>query len=192
MSGKGLRRTGKESQTDIPKSGLIYLSYKPLYDYCLKLNFILLKIFSSGVGHNQDCFRTETCQRRTTLQKEMKETDEAGCCLECDGDIGTFVSWRAGSVSPSWGNKTPDWLWNIPPCVHAQLYPTLCHLTDCSLPGFSIHGIFQARILEWIVISTPRASSQPKGWNQCLPASPALAGGFLPLSHLRIPEDPIP
>ena len=30
----------------------------------------------------------------------------------------------------------------------AQLYPTLCDPMDCSLPGFSTHGIFQARVLE--------------------------------------------
>ena len=35
----------------------------------------------------------------------------------------------------------------------AQLCPTLCDLMDCSLPGSSVHGIFQARILEWVVIS---------------------------------------
>ena len=32
-------------------------------------------------------------------------------------------------------------------CVHAHLCPTLCNSTDCSLPGFSVHGILQARIL---------------------------------------------
>ena len=32
---------------------------------------------------------------------------------------------------------------------------------DCSLPGSSIHGIFQARVLEWVAISFSRASSQP-------------------------------
>ena len=31
--------------------------------------------------------------------------------------------------------------------------PTLCDLVDCSLPGSSIHGIFQARVLEWVAIS---------------------------------------
>ena len=31
--------------------------------------------------------------------------------------------------------------------------PTLCDPVDCSLPGFSIHGILQARILEWVTIS---------------------------------------
>ena len=41
----------------------------------------------------------------------------------------------------------------------AQSCPTLCDPTDCSLPGFSIHGIFQARVLEWIAISFSRGSS---------------------------------
>ena len=35
----------------------------------------------------------------------------------------------------------------------AQLCLTLCDTMDCSLPGFSIHGIFQARVLEWVAIS---------------------------------------
>ena len=34
----------------------------------------------------------------------------------------------------------------------AQLCPTLCNPMDCSLPGSSIHGIFQARVLEWVAI----------------------------------------
>ena len=35
----------------------------------------------------------------------------------------------------------------------AQSYPTLCDPMDCSLPGSSIHGIFQARVLEWGAIA---------------------------------------
>ena len=34
-----------------------------------------------------------------------------------------------------------------------QSCPTLCNAIDCSLPGSSVHGIFQARILEWVSIS---------------------------------------
>ena len=34
----------------------------------------------------------------------------------------------------------------------AQSCPTLCDPMDCSLPGFSVHGIFQARVLEWVAI----------------------------------------
>ena len=35
----------------------------------------------------------------------------------------------------------------------AQLCPTLCDPVDCSPPGSSVHGIFQARVLEWVAIS---------------------------------------
>ena len=44
----------------------------------------------------------------------------------------------------------------------AQLCLTLCDPMDCSLPGSSVHGIFQARILEWVAISYSRWSSQPR------------------------------
>ena len=44
----------------------------------------------------------------------------------------------------------------------AQSCPTLWDAVDCSLPGFSVHGILQARILEWITISFSRGSSQPR------------------------------
>ena len=44
----------------------------------------------------------------------------------------------------------------------AQLCPTLCIPMNCSLPGNSVHGIFQARILEWVAISFSRGSSQPR------------------------------
>ena len=41
---------------------------------------------------------------------------------------------------------------------HVRLFVT----PDCSLPGSSIHGIFQARVLEWVAISFSRGSSQPR------------------------------
>ena len=39
---------------------------------------------------------------------------------------------------------------------------TLCHPMECSLPGSSVHGISQARILEWIAIPFSRGSFQPR------------------------------
>ena len=48
----------------------------------------------------------------------------------------------------------------------AQSCLTLWDPMDCSLPGFSIRGIFQARILECIAISFSRKSSQPRDWTQ--------------------------
>ena len=63
----------------------------------------------------------------------------------------------------------------------AQLCLTLCGPMDFSRPGSSVHGIFQARILEWVAISFSRRSSQPR--DRTLPLmSPVLAGGFSTLS----------
>ena len=45
----------------------------------------------------------------------------------------------------------------------ARLYPTLCDFMNCSPPGSSVHGIFQARTLEWVAMSSSRGSSQPRG-----------------------------
>ena len=39
-----------------------------------------------------------------------------------------------------------------------------CNAMNCSLPGSSVHGIFQARILEWVAISFSRESSRPRDW----------------------------
>ena len=44
----------------------------------------------------------------------------------------------------------------------AQSCLTLCNSVDCSPPGPSIHGILQARILEWVAISFSRGSSRPR------------------------------
>ena len=45
--------------------------------------------------------------------------------------------------------------------VHPQSCETLSNPKDCTLPGFSVHGIFQARILEWVAIPF-RGSSPPR------------------------------
>ena len=59
-------------------------------------------------------------------------------------------------------------------CSVVKSYPTLCDPMDCSLPGSSVYGISQARILEWVAISSSRESSQSRAELM----SPALAGGF--------------
>ena len=47
-------------------------------------------------------------------------------------------------------------------CARAQSCLTLCDSTNSSPPGFSVHEIFQARILQWVAISFPRGSSRPR------------------------------
>ena len=59
----------------------------------------------------------------------------------------------------------------------AQSCPTLSDPMDCSPPASSVHGILQARILEWATISYSRGYSQPRIKPMSL-ASPALAGRF--------------
>ena len=55
-------------------------------------------------------------------------------------------------------------------CVHALLQscPTLCDSMHCSLPGSSVHGISQARILEWVAMSFSRGISLTQGSNMGL------------------------
>ena len=55
-----------------------------------------------------------------------------------------------------------NWLQNWWKLLVVQSCLTLCDPVDCSLPGFSIHGILQARILEWVTISFSRGSSPPR------------------------------
>ena len=49
-------------------------------------------------------------------------------------------------------------------CVYsdAQSCPTFCEPMDCTPPGSSVHGILQARMLEWVAISFSRGSSLPR------------------------------
>ena len=55
----------------------------------------------------------------------------------------------------------------------AQSCPTLCDPRDCSRSG-SVHGILQARILEWVAMSSSRGSSHPRDGTQVS----SIAGGF--------------
>ena len=52
--------------------------------------------------------------------------------------------------------------WCIRACSVAQSCLTLCNPVDCSLPGSSVHGILQARILEGVAVSFSRGSSRPR------------------------------
>jgi len=49
-------------------------------------------------------------------------------------------------------------------CVCVLSCLTVCSPIDCSPPGFSVHGIFQARILEYVAISYSWGSSRPRDW----------------------------
>ena len=65
----------------------------------------------------------------------------------------------------------------VPACSMTQECPTLCDPVHCSPRGSSVHGIFQARIPEWVAISYTRDLSDP-GTKTGFHTFPALAGGF--------------
>ena len=83
------------------------------------------------------------------------------------------------------------WLWWS--YVHAKSFQsclTLCDLMDYSPPGSSVHGILQARTLEWVAIPFSRGSPQPRDWIHVLPVSCIAGGFFTHWSHLGSPRTP--
>ena len=73
-----------------------------------------------------------------------------------------------GTLRNGWNSK----LYTAEPmCMHAQSlsHVWLCNPMDCSPPGFSVPGILQARVLEWVAISSSRGSSWPRDrtWVSC-------------------------
>ena len=86
---------------------------------------------------------------RCNLGKSVSNICKSLCCVRTLVGIdftGRTASWQAWVKSES---------------EVAQSCPTLCDPMDCSLSG-SVHGIFQARVLEWIAISFSRGSSRPR------------------------------
>ena len=69
-------------------------------------------------------------------------------------------------------------------CEVTQWCLTFCNPMDCSLPGSSVHGIFQARVLEWVAISFSRDLPDP-GME---PRSPTLQADTLPSEPLGKPQ----
>ena len=64
---------------------------------------------------------------------------------------------------------------------------TLCNAMDCSPPGSSVHGISQARILEFVVMPSPRGWSQTSNWTRVSYVFCTGRRVLLPLSHLGSP-----
>ena len=75
-------------------------------------------------------------------------------------------------------------------CLAAQSCLSLCDPIDCSLPGSSVHGILQTRILQWVAMPSSGDLPDPGIKPVCL-ISPALAGKFFTTSDTwpwKVPE----
>ena len=121
--------------------------------------------------------------------REMVCYDQQNCpfwhCFSLEGSGGGELGanhylWK---VWVCWGKKK-RWFWfvylflsfvllwlKVKKVLAAQSCPTLCDPMDCSLPGSSVQGILQARILWWVAMFFSRGSSQPRDWTQvsCIP-----------------------
>ena len=72
------------------------------------------------------------------------------------GPWGWAARWASGESSEHGGSS------KLLCAKSLQLYVTLCDPMDCSLPGSSVCGILQARILEWVAMPSSRGSPQPR------------------------------
>ena len=84
-------------------------------------------------------------------------------CFEQMNPLDSSVLKVGGFIWSS--NPSPGYI----PSTHTkslQLCPTLCDTMDYNPPGSSVHGIFQARILEWVAIPFSRGSSLPRDWTR--------------------------
>ena len=90
--------------------------------------------------------------------------------------------WRAGKPGVLLSIESQSWTWLsnwtkttikslcvcVCVCVCAELlsciWLALCDSMDCSPPGSSVHGIFQAKILQWVAVSSSKGSFRPRDW----------------------------
>ena len=92
----------------------------------------------------------ETVPPQMVRMAIIKKSTNSKCWREC-GEKGILLCrwWECKLVRPLW--KT---VWRFPMQAYSvtKLCLTLCDPMGCSLPGSSIHGVSQARILEWVAI----------------------------------------
>ena len=111
----------------------------------------------------------------STLQADSLPVEPQGKAMNTG--VGSLSLLQGIFQTQRWNPCFPHWKADSFPLSHrgnplkvkvsvAQLCPTLCNPVDCSPPGSSVHGILQARILEWVAISFSRGSSQPKNRTQ--------------------------
>ena len=86
-------------------------------------------------------------------------------CAKCPRRQDHRTKWEMGEVEVCGAVFGPS---KLPPnfytvsCVRVCSEASVCDPMDCSPPGSSVHGILQARILEWVTMPSSRGSSQPR------------------------------
>ena len=109
----------------------------------------------------------------------MGASEKSGILWSWERPLGTplgLVKWKGASSRGEAGTSGVLSITDSGRRVPAEyaLQVSLCDPVDCSLPGSSVHGILQARILEWVAMPFSRGSSQPRDRTQVS----CMAGGF--------------
>ena len=120
-------------------------------EYCSGLPFSLGELTDWGAEAGSsalqaDSLTSEPLGRPTDTNRQISFRKTGTVDTPCSSIWGSCWSWRKCKKESQ----------------VAQSCPTLCETMDCSPPGSSVHGILQARILEWVAISFSRGSSRPR------------------------------
>ena len=108
---------------------------------------------------------TERLHFHFALEKEMAtHSSVLAWRIPGMGEPGGLPSMGSHGVGHDWSDLAA--CTHVHACSVAKSSPTLCDPMECRLPGSSVHGIFQARILEWIAIFFSRGSSRFKDWTR--------------------------
>ena len=125
---------------------------------------VLMATVTATCCHSRDAWLIATFFQAARLRKNLKKEVGDGWCiiigimtisrqkLFLHDQMGIYLHFYIHNKKVKSESKVP------------QSCPTLCDPMDCSLTGFSIHGIFQARVLEWVAISISRGSFKPRDW----------------------------
>ena len=121
--------------------------------------------------------------------KKKKKLQSSFSPAKTSKDLSPSYLLHLFNLPPSWlktlvknTSKKPDRFFSSVSSV-TQSCPTLCNPMGYSLPGSSLHGIFRARILKYVALSSSRGSSQPRDWTH-LSCVSCTAGRFFTAESL--------
>ena len=140
---------------------------------CFCLSFFFFFFVFAFQSHASACHWSNPARNQRARESADIENRQLSCCP------GTTVGWEKVDRISELANIQHTYCFSVPPFPTfslleqfkeksevAQSCPTLCNPMDCNLPGYSVHGIFHARILEWVTISFFRGSFWPRDWTQ--------------------------
>ena len=142
----------------------VHLSF--LFDLYKDIMFLLCQILLPAGSEASSALLTPIAQEAKTPESlKLKASKEAGKKNQkpnqksngCQSSFQTVIVFLLVAGNQEWREVSA--CIGMCVCVHAQPCPTLCDLIDCSLPGSSVHGILQARILECVAMPSSRGSS---------------------------------